>query len=62
MLEENNASLVWQGQNGVMGKVGVYMLKWTNPNPEEELATIEFRTADKEFSPVPMLIAITGVE
>ena len=56
-----NAKVAWKGSNPRTDKIAIYMLEWTNPFPEREVESIDFRSA---ASPAwgPSCVAISGLE
>ena len=57
------SKIVWEGENEASkefkAKIRLYHMEWTNPNPEKEIATIDFVTTDLEQPCAPFCVAIT---
>lgn len=55
------AAVAWQGHNPATRHMGmavrIYQYRWTNPLPEEKIATIDFVSAMEK--PAPFLLAVT---
>jgi hypothetical protein len=62
--ERNNlksASVAWSGTNPaadqIMRKIRLYAIRWTNPHPEKEIATIEAQSQGTQCD--PFVVAVT---
>ena len=57
------SKIVWEGENEASlmfkAKIRLYHMEWTNPNPEKEIATIDFVATDLEQPCAPFCVAIT---
>ena len=53
-----DAEVAWTGKSGPRRDATLYWMRWDNPRPEKDIATIDFVTADSRC--VPALLAITA--
>ena len=59
-LEANQATVVWRGTATWYGISGVRLFRasWTNPQPDLEIAQLEFRIGETDLK--PFLVAVTA--
>ena len=62
--ERNNlksATVAWSGTNPaadqIMRKIRLYAIRWTNPHPEKEIATLEAQSQGTQCD--PFVVAVT---
>ena len=57
-MELPSAQVAWVGQaKDKPGPIGLYAMRWTNPYPDREIASVDFVSAQKD--PVPVLVALS---
>ena len=56
-----NAKVAWKGSNPRTDKIAVYLLEWSNPFPEREVESIDFRSAGNPAWGMSC-VAISGLE
>ncbi len=59
-LNENNCFIAWQGPNRSVSKVTLYYLKWSNPEPDKPLKSIEVSKKNADNDTVFFLLGVTG--